>query len=410
MTKTKHIVMSLNSDRIGVLRKGDEKMNYLAEAKELMDDLVKWRRHLHENPEVGFELPKTSQFVKGKLEEFGYEPEYLLEHGLIAEVGQGEKTILLRADMDGLPIEEQSGLDFASTNDYSHTCGHDMHTTIMLGVAKLMKEHEDELEGVVRFEFQPAEELLIGSEAMVEAGLLEGVDAALAAHVQPMAPASIMFKEGVSLAAANNYRIKVKGVGSHGAMPHNGIDPVFIASQIINATQSLVAREVSFDKSAAITTGGFDSPGSRNTIPNEVTIEGTMRTFSEETRDYLKERLPELAEGIAKAYRAEIEFDYLCDIPVLDNNPELTQSVRGFAEDVLGDEVEVTDFEPLQASEDFAVVSAKVPTTYFFIGTKPEGAEGHPVHHPEVVFNEDMMAPAVAVFLNSTINWLKENN
>lgn len=385
-------------------------MSYLNEAKELLGELVEWRRYLHANPEVGFDLPNTSKFVKDKLIEFGYEPKNLLEHGLIAEVGQGEKTILLRADMDGLPIKEESGLDFASNNDYSHTCGHDIHTTIMLGVAKLMKQHEDQLEGVVRFEFQPAEELLIGSEAMVEAGLLEGVDAALAAHVQPMAPASIMFKEGASLAAANNYSIKVKGVGAHGAMPHNGIDPVFIASEIISASQTLIAREISFAESAAITTGGFNSPGSRNVIPNEVTIEGTLRTFSEKTRAYLKERLPELAEGIAKAYRGETEFEFLSDVPVLDNNPELTRKVRQYATDILENEYKVTDFEPMQASEDFAVVSQQVPTTYFFIGMNPEGVEPYPVHHPKVVFNEDMMAPAVAVFLNSAISWLKENS
>lgn len=385
-------------------------MSYLNEAKDILNELVEWRRYLHENPEIGYDLPNTSQFVKDKLIEFGYEPKHLLEYGLIAEVGQGEKKILLRADMDGLPIKEESGLEFTSKNDYSHTCGHDIHTTIMLGVAKLMKEHEDELEGVVRFEFQPAEELLTGSETMVEAGLLEGVDVALAAHVQPMAPASIMFKEGASLAAANNYRIKVKGVGAHGAMPHNGVDPVFIASEIISASQTLIAREIPFSESAAITTGGFDSPGSRNVIPNEVTIEGTLRTFSEKTRAYLKERLPELAEGIAKAYRGETEFEFLSDVPVLDNNPELTHTVRKYAEEVLDGEYEVTDFEAMQASEDFAVVSQKVPTCYFFIGANPEGVDAYPVHHPKVVFNEEMMAPAVAVFLKSAITWLKENN
>ena len=384
-------------------------MNYLNEAKGIFSELVEWRRHLHQNPEVGFDLPNTSQFVKEKLIEFGYEPKNILEHGIIAEVGQGGKTILLRADMDGLPIEELSGLDYASNNGFSHTCGHDIHTTIMLGVAKLMKAHESELEGVVRFEFQPAEELLTGSQAMVDAGLLDGVDVAMAAHVQPMVPASIMFSEGPSLAAANNYRIKVKGVGAHGAMPHNGVDPVFIASEIISATQTLVAREISFSESAAITTGGFESPGSRNIIPNEVVLEGTLRTFSEKTREYLKERLPELAEGIAKAYRGETEFEYLSDVPVLNNNPELTRSVRAYAEEAVGSEYKVTDFEPMQASEDFAVVSAQVPTCYYFIGMKPEGVQGYPVHHPQVVFNEEMMAPAVAVFLNSAISWLKDN-
>lgn len=384
-------------------------MSILEEARKLQEELVSYRRHLHENPELGYELPKTAGFVKEKLEEFGYEPETMLDYGLIAEIGKPGKKILLRADMDALPIIEESGLEFSSSNDNSHTCGHDIHTTVMLGVAKLLKAHENELEGTVRLEFQPAEELLTGSADMVEAGLLDGVDVALAAHVQPMEPASFLFREGISMTGANNYRIKVKGVGSHGAMPFNGVDPVFIATQIINATQSIVSRELPIDKSAVITTGGFESAGAINVIPKEVTIEGTARTYDEETRVYLKERLPELAEGIAKAYRGEIEFEWLSDVPSLVNDPELTQSVREYAKEAVGDEFDINEYGLAQASEDFAFVSQRVPTTYFNIGMAQDGVERHPVHHPQVVFNEDMISPTVAVFVESTIAWLRDN-
>ncbi len=385
-------------------------MTFLEQAQQIFDEMVENRRYLHENPETGYELPVTSAFVREKLESFGYEVQTMLEYGLIVELGKPGKTVLLRSDMDGLPIAEKSGLDFTSKKEgFSHTCGHDIHTTIMLAVAKILKENEDQLEGTVRIEFQPAEELLTGSESMIEAGLLEGVDVAFAGHVQPLLDPAIYFSDGISLAGANNFEVEVKGVGSHGAMPHTGVDPVFVASQIINAFQGLISREISFDQSAAITVGGFESPGSRNIIPDQVRLEGTMRTFSDETRNYLKERMPEVAEGIAKVFRAEAKLTFLSDVPPLYNNPELTEKTRTWAKEALGDNLEVREFTPLQASEDFAFVSQEVPTTYFFMGMAKEGVDRYAVHHPNVVFNEEMMPYGAAVFCESAINWLKEN-
>lgn len=385
-------------------------MTFLEQAKQIYNEMVETRRYLHRNPETGFELPVTSAFVREKLESFGYDVQSMLEYGLIVELGKEGKTVLLRADMDGLPIQEQSGLDFASGKDgFSHTCGHDIHTTIMLAVAKILKENEDKLEGRVRIEFQPAEELLTGSKAMIDAGLLKDVDVAFACHVQPLSEAGIYFNDGISLASANNFEINIKGVGCHGAMPHTGVDPVFIGAQMIDAFQVLTSREVSFDKSAAITVGGFESPGSRNIIPDHVRLEGTMRTFDNETRAYLKERMPEIVEGIAKVYRGEAELNFLSDVPPLVNDPELTAKTRIWAKEALGDNLEVREFARVQASEDFAFVSQEVPTTYFFIGMAQDGVDRYAVHHPKVVFNEEMMPYAAAVFCQSTINWLAEN-
>lgn len=387
-------------------------MNYLEEAQKLYDEIVENRRHLHANPEIGFDLPNTAAFVKEKLVSYGYEPEEIMENGIIALAGKpGGKTLLMRADMDALPMQEDSGLEFASGNDYAHTCGHDVHTAIMLAVAKLIKQNEDALEGQIKFEFQPAEELLIGSEAMIEAGLLENpkVDAAMAAHVNPLEDTGFIFNSGLSMASANNYRLKVKGVGAHGAMPHNGVDAVFVAAQIINAFQFLVTKEIPFGNSAVITTGGFNSPGSRNILPSEVTLEGTMRTFDVEIQKYLKERMPEIAKAIAEAYRAEVEFEFLSNVPPLENDEAMTTEVRGYAEDLLGDKYDFFSAEKAQASEDFAFVSQQVPTVYFNIGMKQDGVDAYPVHHPKVVFNEDMLVPTAALFAEAATKWLANN-
>lgn len=387
-------------------------MNYLDTAKSLHDEIVENRRYLHRNPEIGFALPKTSAFVKEKLAEYGYDNvTHLLEHGFYVEVGNGNgKTILLRADMDGLPIREKSGVEFASEIEgRSHTCGHDIHTATMLAVAKMLKENEQALEGKVRIEFQPAEELLIGSEKMVEAGLLDGVDTALAAHVSPTDDLGLYFREGLSLASANNYRIKVKGVGAHGAMPYNGIDPVFVGAQIVNALQVIVSRELPFDKSATVSTGGFDSPGSMNIIPDEVTLEGTVRSFHVESQEYIKKRLPEIVEGIAKTFRAEVEVDFLSDVPPLYNDKDLTREMRSYTENFLGDEYPVGDFDAVHASEDFAFVTHRVPSVYFFTGTAHPDHPRKPVHHPEVFFNEDGMAYTAATFAEMATQWLANN-
>lgn len=387
-------------------------MNYLETAKSLHDEIVENRRYLHRNPEIGFDLPKTSAFVKEKLSEYGYdEVTDLLEHGFYVEVGrENGKTILLRADMDGLPIQEKSGVDFASeTEGRSHTCGHDIHTATMLATAKMLKENEDALEGTVRIEFQPAEELLIGSEKMVEAGLLDGVDVALAAHVSPTDDLGLYFNEGLSLASANNYRIKVKGVGAHGAMPYNGIDPVFIGAQIVNALQVIISRELPFDKSATISTGGFSSPGSMNIIPDHVVLEGTVRSFDVDSQAYIKERLPEIVEGIAKTYRAEVEFEFLSDVPPLYNDEELTREMRSYTEEFFDGQYQIGEFSPIHASEDFAFVTHRVPSVYFFTGTAHPEHPRKPVHHPEVFFNEEGMAYTAAAFAEMATKWLAHN-
>lgn len=389
-------------------------MSFLDQAKAIHEDMIANRRHLHQNPEIGFDIPKTASFVKDKLRSYGLEPQDIGKNGVTALLGRpGGKCILLRADMDGLPIVEDSQLEFAATNGFSHTCGHDMHTAILLAAAKLLKEQEDQLKGYVKFIFQPAEELLIGGKAMVEAGILDNpkVDMAFGLHVAPNAPLqAIAYAPEKAMASAYNFRITISGKGGHGAMPHLGIDPVYIGAQLVNALTALPAREVAFDNSLAVTVGRFEGLGAMNIIPDQVVLEGTARTLSETSRDYIKTRLPELVEGIVKTHRGEVTIDILADCPVLINNKDLSQE----AAKVLADQFDSLPIVPIPAnlaSEDFAYYADQVPS-FFFNLCNPhtlDGSELFPVHHPKVVFGEDMMPVGVASFVSLVHHFLSQD-
>ncbi len=390
-------------------------MNYMQRAYEMKEKIIADRRHLHQNPELGFELPKTVAYVKGQLREMGLEPEDIGDHGVTATFGNpGGKTILLRADMDALPIKEKSGLEFAAEGPNSHACGHDVHTSILLGAAKLLKEDEDKLAGQVKLIFQPAEELLIGGGVMVDAGVLENpkVDAAMGLHVWPHAEESgLAVREGVFMASANNFRIKVTGVGAHGAMPYTGVDPVYIGSQIVTGVPEIIARELPFDQSAAITMGKFIGDGAVNVIPDEVLIEGTVRAFSNKTREYIKERLPELVQEIAEAYRGTAELEFLSDCPVLINDEAMTAKTRGYLEEAVDREFPIFEADQQHGSEDFAYYANEVPSTFFLLHVPhPEAEELHPVHHPEVLFDEEMIPVGVGAMAHSAARWLEENS
>lgn len=378
-------------------------MNYLELANADLDETLVHYRHLHQIPELGFELTNTVAYVKAQLEKYGITPSDIGNHGITALIGDPAKgkTLLLRADMDALPIKECSNLPFSATGDNSHTCGHDMHTTILLMAEKLLKQRELELKGCVKLIFQPAEELLIGGKAMVDAGILQNptVDAALALHVAPNVPFSgIALKSGVTMASANNFTIKIKGVSAHGAMPYNGVDTVYIGSQIVLSTPEIIARELPFDQSAAITMGGFRSNGAVNVIADETIIEGTVRTFSNKSREYIKQRLPELVANIAQNYRGSAELTFTCDCPVLINDEKLTEKMRGYMESLLEGVCPVVDGVAQHASEDFAYYANQVPSVYFNLcnPSPDENGDVYPVHHSKVRFDEKMMPIGIA--------------
>lgn len=394
-------------------------MSYLNRARELFDGAREVRRQLHQNPEVGFELPETVKLVTSKLDEFGIEYGRVgNSDGITGTLGDSSKgkTLLLRADMDALPIPEKSEHDFVSKNDKGHLCGHDLHTTILLMTLKMLKEDEEDLEGQIKFLFQPAEETLSGGALMLDEGILENEapDAGLALHMWPNGEElGIEIQKGEALASALNFRITVKGVGAHGAMPYNGVDPVFVGSQIISAANGILARELPSNKGASLSMGFFEAPGGAiNVIPDTVVIEGTSRSLYPESAKHVAERLPEIVEHIAKAFRAEATFEILADVPTLINTEEITDQVQASAEEALGDEYSVKIVPPHLASEDYAHIASQLPETCYFFVSCPlpdEDGEVYPVHHPKVQFNEEALVIGASTMATAAKNWLRDN-
>lgn len=394
--------------------------DYMKEAKAIEEDLIAIRRHLHQMPETGFDLPNTVAYVKEQLKAIGIEAHDIGDHGVTAVIGKkGGKTLLLRADMDGLPIEEKSGEAFASTNGNMHACGHDIHMTCLLGAARMLKENEDQLEGQIKFIFQPAEELLVGGGEMVKAGILENptVDAAMGLHVWSIGGQGISTIPGTFMSSAGNFEIKIKGVGAHGALPQNGVDPVYIGSQIVIGAPEILARELAYDKSAAITMGYFSAEGAVNVIPNEATLRGTVRTFSNDSRLYIRKRLPELVSQIAKAYRGEATLEFLSDCPVLENDEDMTHQSIGYLNEIIdtdqypieiGKEA-VTKIGAPYGSEDFAYYANEVPS-FFFLLRAADKQKDNPamLHNETTTFNEDMIKIGAASMAHCATRWLQD--
>ncbi len=394
-------------------------MAYLDRARELFDDAVMVRRQLHENPEVGFELPETTKLVKSKLDEFGIAYENVGDtYGITGTLGDSSKgkTLLIRADMDALAITEKSQSACTSKNENGHLCGHDMHTTILLMTLKMLKENEENLQGQIKFLFQPAEETLNGGRVMVEESILENPkpDAGMALHMWPNGDkVDVEIHQKEALASALNFRIKIKGIGAHGAMPNNGIDPVFVASQIINGANGIMARELPSNKGASLSMGYVNAPGGAiNVIPDTVILEGTSRSLFPESAKHVSKRLPEIVEHIGKAFRAETEYEVLADCPSLINTTSVADQVMASAKEALGDQYDVVNVPPYLASEDYAHIASRLPEScYFFVGCPmpDDNGEVYPVHHPLVQFNEEALIVGSATMATSATNWLRDN-
>lgn len=295
-----------------------------------------------------------------------------------------------------------------------HACGHDTHTAMMLGVAKLLKKFENKIKGTVKIIFQPGEEIFQGAKAMVKAGVLENpkVDAALTCHIQPNLKEGIHVKLGIINPSSHNFKITVKGKASHGAMPYNGIDPIMIASQIVVSVQEIITRELPLDKSAVLTFGRFEAGKVNNAIPSEAIIEGTMRTFSVESQNYLEKRLPEFIKSLAGTYRGEVNFEYTATTPVTINNEELSKNIMKYIYDLSEDQTRFKIFEtqPGNASEDFGIYSKEVPGFSFKLAAPNHNVETlYPLHHPKMMINEDILALGTAIHVNNALQWLNNN-
>ena len=401
----------------------------LREAEELGAQILAERRALHRMPGTGFDIADTLAYVKAELKAMGYQPQDCGRAGLVALAGgkRPGKVFLLRADMDALPIREESGVEFASQNGRMHACGHDLHTAMLLGAARLLKAHEEEIQGTVKLMFQPAEEIFEGSHDMIEAGVLEDprVDAALMIHVMAGMPfpagTVIVSAPGVSAPAADYFTIKVQGKGCHGSMPNTGVDPLTAAAHILIALQEIHARELAMDDRAVLTVGTMNAGTAANVIPDTVTMGGSIRTFDEETRAFIKERMTDISQGTARAFRAEAAVDFGSGCPTLVNDKELSQCCGRYMKELLGEgrAFSVAELNAMggggqgsksAGSEDFAYVSQEVPSIMLALAAgQPEKGYCYPQHHPMVKFDESVLSGGSAVYAWAALRWLEEH-
>lgn len=379
-------------------------MDLLTKIKDLAlkysDEVVSIRRHIHANPELSYEEHNTARYVAAQLRAFGIEPvEGVATTGLIAEIkgkNPEKKTIALRADMDALPINEASEVPYRSKNPgVMHACGHDVHTSSLLGTARILKEVSDQFEGTVRLLFQPGEEKNPGGASyMIRDGALENPRPAgiVGQHVYPLLDVGkVGFREGMFMASADEIYLRVIGKGGHGAWPELAIDPVVIASHIIVALQQIISRNASPRQPSVLTFGKIFGNGATNIIPDEVNIAGTFRAMNETWRNDALERIQKMAESIASGMGGRCEVNISRGYPYLENNPELTSRIREAAVAYLGPE-NVVDIEYSLGAEDFAYYSQVVPACFYRLGTrnKDKGITAY-VHTPNFDIDEDAL-------------------
>ena len=399
------------------------KNQIMQEAKSIQEEILAHRRWLHAHAETGFDLTETKPYVRNALEEMGYSVQECGRAGLLTSIGKpGGNVFLLRADMDALPIQEETDVEFAGKNGKMHACGHDMHTAMLLGAAKLLKHHEAELSGMVKLMFQPAEEIFEGSKDMIENGVLENPkpDAAMMIHVMAGIPIPagtvIVSSPGVGAPAADYFTIRVQGKGCHGSAPQNGIDPLTAAAHILIALQEIQARELSASDESVLTIGTFHGGEVGNVIPDSAVMSGTIRTFDEDTRNYLKERMTEIAQGIAATFRATAEVSFGSGCPTLINEKGLSERVTEILQDLLGSQnvfttAQLSGGKPSRGggSEDFAYVSHRVPSLMLALAAgEPSKGYAFSQHHPKVKFDESVLSTGVAVFTFTAMEYLNE--
>ena len=398
------------------------KENILEQAKALQPQLVDIRRDLHRHPETGFDLTYTKEKVRKELLTMGYEPMDCGKAGLTVCIGGKKpgKTFLLRADMDALPLQEEADIDYRSeTPGKMHGCGHDMHTTMLLGAAKLLKEYEAEINGTIKLMFQPAEEIFQGSLDMIEHGVLENpqVDAALMIHVMAGMPMSsgmfLVSSGGISAASCEQYHITVTGKGGHGSTPQLAIDPITAAAQIHLAMQEINSRELDPNAYGVFTTCKFQAGNASNIIPNTAEMWGTIRTIdpSEQIGTQIKTRMSEIAKGIGMAMRCNVDIEFFDYCPCLTIDDTLSKDTAKYMNELVGQEAMVIPPSAGGGSEDFAFVSHKVPTIsiYMAAGNSAEGYY-YNIHNPKLVLDDSILWKGSAAHAYIALRWLEEHS
>jgi len=373
------------------------------------EDIVALRREIHREPELGFETGKTAKKVLEALDGLPLEVETgIAENGVVATLQGDGPTVALRADMDALPIHEETGLPFASEEDGKmHACGHDGHTSMLVGAARaLSQDHlRQRLNGTVKFIFQPAEEGGGGGRVMVEEGVAEDVRSIFALHLWPGLPfGTAATKAGPIMAAADRFEMTVKGNGGHGAMPHLAVDAIAVAAQIVTALQTLVSREVNPVEPAVLTVGEIEAGFAFNIIPEMARLGGTVRTFDADLRERMPERIEELARGVAGGMRGDTELDYRFSYPVTRNDADASDLVLGVAEELFGKENTVELTHPSMGAEDFAFFLEKVPGAFIWFGVGNVSG----LHTAQFAFDEEILPQGSALLAALALESLSE--
>jgi amidohydrolase len=384
---------------------------------EFFAEIVQNRRYLHQNPELSFQEFKTADFVSKKLTEYGIKHQCGIAKtgivGWIEGVNPELKMVALRADMDALPILEENDVPYQSlAKGVMHACGHDVHTSSLLGVARVLHEMKGEFEGSVMLIFQPSEERLPGgAKLMMEQGIFEQrePDAIIGQHVLPSLDAGFVgFRPGVYMASTDELYVTIKGKGGHGAIPHEITDPVLAASHIIIALQQIVSRNAEAVIPTVLSFGKVIANGSTNIIPNEVYMEGTFRTMNETWRTIAHEKMTKMAKSIAEGMGVECDFIIKKGYPVLVNDEEVTNYAASCAGELLGqDKVQPLDIR--MTAEDFSYFSQKYPCTYYRLGVKKAGEDGYPLHSSKFNIDEEALRTSVALMAWLGIKLLQKN-
>ena len=373
--------------------------------------LITHRRELHASPELSFKEDATSHYIAERLDALGVDKltRGVGGTGVVAEI-QGERpgrSVMVRADMDGLPLMETADVPFRSTRaGVMHACGHDVHMAIALELARWLADRRRELPGMVRFAFQPAEEQAGGAKPMIDAGVLNGIDRVVGLHVwSPLPTGQIAVSDGLVMASADMFTVTIRGRGGHGAQPHMTVDAVVIAAEVVMALQTLVSRETSPVAPVVITLGSVHGGSAANIVAGEVIIQGTLRTFDAELRRHLLGRIAEVAEGIAGTMRGRSEFRHDSGTPPVINDPAMAKLVSEAASSVLGKEA-VVSVDPLMVAEDFAYFLEARPGCFFLLGGAPQGPPV--VHHtPEFRIDERCLPIGFQVMTGAVLRLLQ---
>ncbi len=382
----------------------------------LPEELIKIRRHLHQYPEVGYQETKTADFICKKLDELGvsYKSGLAKGTGVLAEISKGRgKTVLLRADIDALAMQEITELEFSSKNPgVMHACGHDMHTSMLFGAISRLKDAD--FNGTVKFIFQPSEEGAYedeehksGGQRVVEEGILDNVDYAIALHVNPMSPFGMLnFTPGTALACAGNFTIEIFGKSSHaGAAPHLSKDVVMIGSALVQNLQSIVARNVSPIEEGVVSISTFNAGTAPNVIADYAKLTGTLRAMNDENFEMILSRIKKIMEGISTAYDVEMKFTMNSHYPSVINDGAVHEKLVDVASSIFP--MGVHPIPPTLGAEDFSFYSRKVPSMFYFLGAMSEQNGAYFLHHPKVIFNEDCMMLGSEFLAESALKLLR---